>query len=225
MQKAFGGNKKIMTEDIVTFKGTKEGLYLIIQYENDLGVIKKRIQEKIASAQSFFQGVQKVNLKGTSLSQQDLLDLSEWLRLQYEIELNIKRKKENNQKDSDVQEGLHSYLIEDGMTKFINHTLRSGNRVEYNGNIVIIGDVNPGAEVIAVGNIIVVGVLRGIAHAGALGNKEAFVVAFSLQPTQLRISDIITRSPDQQNFKPTCPEKACIKENAIIILPYYKNIS
>lgn len=213
-----------MTEDIVTFKGSKDGLHLMIHYENDLEVIKEKIQEKIASAQSFFQGVQKICLKGTSLSQQDLLNLSRWLSLKYEIELKVETKEEETKETSYKKEVFHSHFIEDGKTKFIDHTLRSGSRVKYNGNVVIIGDVNPGAEVIAAGNIIVVGVLRGVAHAGALGNKEAFVVAFSLQPTQLRISDIITRSPDQQDFKPICPEKACIKEDAIVILPYYKNI-
>ena len=57
-------------------------------------------------------------------------------------------------------------MIEEGLTKFVYSTIRSGMKIQYNGNLVIIGDVNPGAEVIATGNIIVMGALRGIAHGG-----------------------------------------------------------
>lgn len=214
-----------MAEEIVVFKGNRDGLYLIINRENDLEVLKKKIQEKIASAQSFFQGIKQIKLNGTSLSQEDLSDLSNWLEERYQIEIvDIEEKKEEDQNISQTKKGTYSYPIEEGITKFIYTTLRSGSKVQYNGNIVIIGDVNPGAEVIAAGNIIVMGALRGIAHAGFLGNERACVIAFSLQPTQLRISNIITRAPDQQDFKPTCPEKACIKEDSIIILPYYKNL-
>ncbi len=214
-----------MAEEIVVFKGNRDGLYLIINRENDLEVLKKKIQEKIASAQSFFQGIKQIKLNGTSLSQEDLSDLSNWLEERYQIEIvDIEEKKEEDQNISQTKKGTYSYSIEEGITKFIYTTLRSGSKVQYNGNIVIIGDVNPGAEVIAAGNIIVMGALRGIAHAGFLGNERACVIAFSLQPTQLRISNIITRAPDQQDFKPTCPEKACIKEDSIIILPYYKNL-
>lgn len=214
-----------MAEEVVVFKGNRDGLYLIISRGNDLEVLKKKIQEKIVSAQSFFQGVKQIRLNGTSLSQEDLNNLSEWLEERYQIEIvNIEEKKEESQNIFQTKKGTYSYSIEEGMTKFIYTTLRSGSKVQYKGNIVIIGDVNPGAEVIAAGNIIVMGALRGIAHAGFLGNERACVIAFSLQPTQLRISNIITRAPDQQDFKPTCPEKACIKEDSIIILPYYKNL-
>ena len=63
------------------------------------------------------------------------------------------------------------------------------------------------------------GALRGIAHAGANGERSAVVVAFSLQPTQLRIADIITRSPDGDSTKPDCPEIAYVKDGTLIIEP------
>ncbi|RBP46710.1 septum site-determining protein MinC [Garciella nitratireducens] len=215
-----------MAEETVVFKGNRDGLYLMINNENDLEILKKKIQEKIASAQCFFQGIKKIKLSGTSLSRQDLNDLANWLEERYQIKI-VDIKKENNEEGKSLfklEQKIHNYPIKEGMTKFIYTTLRSGSRIQYDGNIVIIGDVNPGAEVIATGNIIVIGALRGIAHAGYLGNNYACVIAFSLQPTQLRISNIITRAPDQQDFKPTCPEKACIKEDSIVILPYYKNL-
>ena len=76
-------------------------------------------------------------------------------------------------------------------TKFHRGSLRSGQRLETEGSIVIIGDVNSGAEVIASDNIVVLGALRGLAHAGAKGNKKAIVAAGNLDTVQIRISNII----------------------------------
>ena len=76
-------------------------------------------------------------------------------------------------------------------TKFHRGSLRSGQRIETEGSIVIIGDVNSGAEVIASENIVVVGNLRGLAHAGAKGNKNAIIAAGRLDSVQLRISNIV----------------------------------
>ena len=76
-------------------------------------------------------------------------------------------------------------------TKFHRGSLRSGQRIETEGSIVIIGDVNSGAEVIASENIVVVGNLRGLAHAGAKGNKNAIIAAGNLDTVQIRISNIV----------------------------------
>lgn len=76
-------------------------------------------------------------------------------------------------------------------TKFHKGSLRSGQKIEFEGSIVIIGDVNAGAEVIAGENIVVVGVLRGLAHAGAKGNKDAVIEAVDIEAVQIRIADIV----------------------------------
>ena len=76
-------------------------------------------------------------------------------------------------------------------TKFHKGSLRSGQRIEYEGSLVIIGDVNPGAEVIAGENIVVLGELRGLAHAGAKGNRDAIIEAGAIDSMQLRIGDIV----------------------------------
>ena len=76
-------------------------------------------------------------------------------------------------------------------TKFHRGALRSGQRIEYEGSLVVLGDVNAGAEVIAGENIVVLGILRGLAHAGAKGNKEAIIAAASIEAPQIRISNII----------------------------------
>ena len=76
-------------------------------------------------------------------------------------------------------------------TKFHKGSLRSGQRIEFEGSLVVIGDVNPGAEVIAGENIIILGNLRGLAHAGAKGNRDAIIEAVSIYATQIRIADIV----------------------------------
>ena len=76
-------------------------------------------------------------------------------------------------------------------TKFHKGALRSGQRIEFEGSLVILGDVNDGAEVIASENIVVLGALRGLAHAGAKGNNDAMIAASSIESQQIRISNVV----------------------------------
>jgi septum site-determining protein MinC len=80
--------------------------------------------------------------------------------------------------------------------------LRSGHRLKRKEHVLVIGDVNPGAEVISDGDILVWGRLRGFAHAGANGNRRAIVAALDLEPTQLRIADVTTIGPDPKMGQP-----------------------
>ena len=75
---------------------------------------------------------------------------------------------------------------------FLHRTLRSGTRIEFSGHVVVLGDVNPGAEIVADGNVMVWGRLRGMVHAGAKGNRSAVICALELSPTQLRIADEVS---------------------------------
>lgn len=106
-------------------------------------------------------------------------------------------------------------------TMLVQRSLRSGQNVNFDGNVVVLGDVNPGAEIIASGHILVMGALRGLVHAGATGEDAATVTALTLAPTQLRIASHITRPPDggaDDTNKP--PETARIRDDAVIIEPY-----
>ncbi len=105
----------------------------------------------------------------------------------------------------------------DENTILVQRTLRSGQTISYHGNVVVLGDVNPGAEIAATGNVIVMGALRGVVHAGAGGDENAIVLAFKLQPTQLRISDHITRPPDNEEIDIAHPEMARIKDGVVTI--------
>lgn len=89
--------------------------------------------------------------------------------------------------------------IESSDTKFYRGSVRSGQRIEHEGSIVILGDVNDGAEIIAGDNVIVVGVLRGLAHAGAKGNKKGIIAAASIESKQIRIADIIKEIVEEKD--------------------------
>lgn len=102
-------------------------------------------------------------------------------------------------------------------TVLIYRNLRSGQKIFNKGNMVILGDVNPGAEVIAGGNILVMGALRGMAHAGAFGDEKAIIAAFRLSPTQLRIANHITRPPDGESIIVNNPELAKIRAGKVVI--------
>lgn len=105
----------------------------------------------------------------------------------------------------------------DENTILVRRTLRSGQKIHFDGNVVVVGDVNPGAEIVASGHVIVLGTLRGVVHAGASGDEQAAVLAFRLQPTQLRIANHITRPPDDESAGPEQPEIARIKDNVVTI--------
>ena len=108
-------------------------------------------------------------------------------------------------------------------TLYIQRTLRSGQSISSEGNIVIIGDVNPGSEVVAKGDITVWGILGGIAHAGCEGNNYARIRALKMNAIQLRIADTFARRPDSINIPyiqksdTFIPEEACIRKKQIII--------
>lgn len=108
-------------------------------------------------------------------------------------------------------------------TLYIQRTLRSGQSITSDGNIVIIGDANPGSEIIAKGDITVWGILGGIAHAGSAGNQYARIRALKMNAIQLRIADVFARRPDNINIPyiqktdTFIPEEACIRKKQIII--------
>lgn len=121
----------------------------------------------------------------------------------------------------DTQQGSSwQQAFADDNTILIKRTVRSGQCIQFDGNVVVMGDVNPGSEIIASGNIVVMGALRGVVHAGATGDEEATVSAFKLQPTQLRIANHITRAPDGDYPVPEHPETARIRDGVVVIEVY-----
>jgi septum site-determining protein MinC len=106
----------------------------------------------------------------------------------------------------------------DGDALLLVRTVRSGQLLRHSGHITLVGDVNPGGEVIAGGSIVVWGRLRGLVHAGALGNEEALVCALELRPTQIRIANQLATTPPVNG--PHVPEIARIEGDQIIVTPW-----
>jgi septum site-determining protein MinC len=111
--------------------------------------------------------------------------------------------------------------IPEAGAKWVKGPLRSGGRILYNGNVIVMGDVNPGAEIVAGGSVIVWGRLRGVVHAGADGDENAVVCALEMVPTQLRIAGEIAVSPKKQGKNQ--PEVACLKDGQLVAEPWQKS--
>lgn len=117
----------------------------------------------------------------------------------------------------DDEAPIETTLIGDDAV-LIHRTLRSGHSIRHPGHVIVLGDVNPGAEIIAGGHVIVWGRLRGVVHAGAAGDESATVCALDLSPTQLRIAGQIAISPARRSRAK--PEAACIRDGQLIAEPW-----
>ncbi len=218
-----------MDDSIVSFKGTVNGLTIIMKEEENFTSILEQIENKVSSAGRFFKGVTlDVKYRGRQLSKEEEQKVHELLSTKSgaviksfseDTEVHIQPQQEVQQLHNKIR--MRNYFfkgINEGVTKFYKGTVRSGQLINFDGNLVIVGDVNPGGEIVATGNVVVMGSLRGIVHAGADGNTEAIVVALNLQPTQLRIANVITRSPDDKDNKGNfIPELAYVKEDMVYI--------
>ena len=215
-------------------KGIKDGILVVLE-EPDWEKAKNTLVDQIISNQVFFQGARLyVDVGNTILRAKDLGELRDdlsnreillagvlslstvtretahLLGLATEL-VRPKPKNKNKMKPLDtVLSGEPAVLI--------HRTMRSGFKVAYHGHVIVLGDVNPGAEIIASGCVIVWGRLRGTVHAGAEGDESAVVCALDLSPMQLRIATKIATTPQDQE-EPQA-EIASIKENQIIAEPW-----
>ena len=220
-----------MAENAVIFKGTKDGLYIILKEEMDLSTIKYNLEKKIKPSKRFFEGANIMNFKGKKLTQDEFDELKEIMEQEYGMTVigsyNEKdypvQEEHPVSKKPEILEQLPFDNVHKGEALIVRATLRSGQLIQYKGDVVVIGDVNPGAHIKAAGSVIVMGTVRGIIQAGANGDYGAFIVAYKMQPSQLRIGDIITRSPDGMGSKSDNPEIALVKQGMIVVEPYLKN--
>ena len=138
-----------------------------------------------------------IRVTGKILTNKDIEEIEKDIKSKIDVKVSF---------DTPKTLGLHSikrsYKKDVGTseTTFHKGSLRSGQKIEVEGSIVIIGDVNAGAEVIAADNIAIIGTLRGLAHAGAKGNKEAIITASTLDAVQLRISNIVKELDMNEEF-------------------------
>lgn len=246
-----------MVKPAVVFKGTRDGLVIVLDDESDFSRILGCLEERLDTARDFLQGGRvTVELGKRKLTLVEAKKLVRVLRNRRGLQVigfqrdkqrvkilngviepksflagnreknntpgqeNGDRAKEASPPAASSQKGQQNTERE-GNTLFVRRTLRSGQSVSYHGHVVVIGDVNPGAEVVAGGDIIVLGALRGIAHAGGAGDDTAIIAALRLQPTQLRIADVFTRPPDDDDQSlPAVPEVAFLRDGTIVIDHY-----
>lgn len=219
------GDWRLTRTDHIALKGTREGLTLYLDPEADFSVLMDELCKLLGDSDQFLQGAavrcyggekeytdeQKEQLAET-LAQYGLT-LKGWLTT---AEVYSKARKSTSVEREQEPLRVWDEGMEEGNSLFIERTLRSGASIQYDGHVIVLGDVNPGAEIIASGNIVVIGSLRGVAHAGATGNSKATVSAYHLAPTQLRISDRVTRSPEGELVW-RGPELAKIKDGQLIV--------
>lgn len=210
-----------MMDDRIIIKGNKDGLSAVINMNkfSGFGEMLELLIEKLSKGKRFYKNsTLTISTNLNLINEKELLNLKNALFEEIEIKDIILQEEliKDKEKDKRTFSGVY-----EGKTKFIRKTVRSGQCIKYNGNIVIVGDINSGAEVIVTGNIIVLGSIKGNVSAGSTGNKKAIIAAFSLQPEILKIADLVTLSPDSQ--KPEYPEVAKIKDGAIIVEPYLPN--
>jgi len=179
--------------DIVAFKGKQSSLEIEIADEADFSDALKAITERLEAKRSFFEGSACVNVVGGSLDADQKDELSNMLKRDFgmlcvEFEGGIKRTRQNlfrAQRSEQNEEKPAEFKTrpvsqKEGSAVFIRETVRNGQRIDYDGDIVVCGDVNFGGELVATGNIAVMGALRGKAHAGAGGDENAVVTAYRL---------------------------------------------
>ncbi|SJZ92921.1 septum site-determining protein MinC [Selenihalanaerobacter shriftii] len=203
-----------MQKDRILFKWDKGSLVIVLDEDVEFDYLIKDLKEKASKAENFFIDAKiKLDIGKRELSSKQkerLIKLFTSLPGLSVIEI-VKNSLPDNPKDHKNEDEPEI------STLWLDKTLRSGQSIEYDGNIIIQGDVNPGAEVVAKGDIMVMGTFRGVGHAGATGKEDATIAAFRLQPTQLRIGNKICRSPDGEIKHPNKPEIALIEGGDILI--------
>lgn len=206
---------------IIEFKGDKKGLTLLISENYSFEAFKEELGKKVKEGGKFFNGAKvRLDLAGRQGRSEEIEEIKKVL-LSYNlifdgiIPFTIDSRPEiNNEAHLDFKERQETAAL------LVHRTLRSGQKVSYKGAVVVLGDVNPGAEIIAGGDIIVFGRLRGVAHAGVEGASSASITALRLEPAQLRIGEVISRAPDSKEETSSAPEQARLQQDKIVILPF-----
>ncbi len=211
----------------VIIKGNKYGIIVVLSPDLPFEELKLIVAEKFKESSKFFENAKMaISFEGRLLSneeQREILDI-----IGQNTDMHIVCVMEN---DSEKEE-IYKKTVEQKLMELTNNTgqfykgiLRSGASLEFETSVIIIGDVNHGARIVSKGNIIVLGSLKGNAFAGATGNTNSFVVALDMSPTQIRIADVIARSPDKPVKDEVKEAKiAFLEDGNIYIEPLNKNI-
>jgi len=221
-----------MTNQPVVIKSNKYGLIVILDPELDFTALKREVAEKFSSSAKFFGDAQMaICFQGRKLSLDEELELVETIsancRVQIVSIIDEDETTENTMRQAVEKQQAKADLmnLQDG--RFYKGTLRSGQVLESETSIIILGDVNPGARVISKGNVVILGSLKGNVYVGAAGNEASFVAALSMDPMQIRIGDVIARCSDEAPKKKKAedtPKIAYVEDGNIYIEPITKEV-
>lgn len=224
-----------MRDGMVAIKGVKDGLLIALDEHEEWQVVLTELTTRIDQQSTFFAGAKiSVDLGQRPVPKYALGSLKAALErrglnlaviisesattLDAASALDLRTTNTSTQHTRPKTETTAINPAEEGMPGvLIRRTLRSGRIIRSNGHVVVMGDVNPGAEIVAGGDIIIWGVLRGNAHAGAHGDEEAVVCALDLIPTQLRIAGYVSPSLNNDKRHKARPETALIRDKQIVV--------
>lgn len=206
-----------MKKEPVMLKGNKSGIRIILDEKLSFEELLEKVTEKFQNNADFL-GDNRVVV---AFDGRELSDEEEAVLL-HTIQENSKLKivcviDEDKEREMLYERTLQEKLmaIDSNSGQFFKGNLRSGQVMEFETSIVILGDVNVGAQVVSTGNVIVLGKLNGTVYAGASGKEDAFIVATKMNPIQIRISDVIARTPDEKETPSNVPQIAYLKDGAI----------
>ena len=199
--------RKYSTEELIEFKGNKKGLIINIKKVAPFEQVKESIIDRLEENVGFFNGAKIYQINSDYLNDVQMMMIEDAITSRFDIEF--------------VEEKDKETYINTYETKYVDN-MRSGEKVVFDGDVVVMSDMNPGAKVVANGNIVVMGEVRGFVHAGAKGNDSAYVIANSLCPKILQIADNIAEAPDDEyeeskNDKIIIPEIAFVSKDRIVI--------
>ncbi len=212
--------------DIISIKGSREGLRVQLDETADWSLVVTELRSQIEQGGNFFAGARLiVDIGDRQVSEAQLAQALEVLT-QHGLHPELLAASARESRNAAREAGLTTRPIAPLANTTNNHaqgsealllsrTVRSGQVIRHHGHITLIGDVNPGAEVIASGSVVVWGRLRGMVHAGALGDVHALICALELRPTQLRIANLIARTPEDTTSH--VPEVAHIEQENIVV--------
>ena len=220
--------------DCVILKGKKDRLVVQLDSNIDFSSLKDKFSEKIKQAEAFIGdtkiAIEFTNRKLTEIEENVLIGV---ITKETKIKIAFIFSEKSIFSQLPVGEFKLPFnnikdVTDEGDTKFHKGTLRSGHNLEFDGNVVVLGDVNPGAVIKAKGNVVVLGYLNGTVYAGEDDGSEAFVGAFSLNPIQIKIGQVIAKNPstnvlDVNKVKKTLDfEVAYLKDGNIFIEKFNK---
>lgn len=212
----------------VVLKSNRYGINLILDADMPFGQLEEAILEKFRESEKFFKNAKiAISFDGRRLSQEEEFSILDMIAKNTSIQV-ICVVDQDEMREQMYKEKIDSYYqdVADNTGEFYKGTLRSGQVLKCDTSIVIIGDVNPGAKIIAKGNIVILGSLKGNAYAGAAGDESCFVTALDMDPVQIKIGNVIGRSADRgpweairNRHRTMDPQIALVSKGNIMIEP------